>query len=237
MPPKRQKKLKAIKVLCLLQGVDLINDSILENNDAGIRTQTGTKLKNDKTGEIIYEPPQDHQEIVKLLTNLETHINEKNDLDGLINMAIIHYQFEAIHPFYNGNGRTRQDNQYSVFNVKRFTRFTSVIFKWLHNQQQGKILSTVARSVDTKGNWKAWVLYMLEAIEQTAMETTHLINNIVVLMKETQNIIKNKLPKIYSKDLIETLFNHTPTPKKTTALNPKTTAHAYEFEIRDSTLF
>lgn len=126
--------------------MDLINDSILENNDAGIRTQTGTKLKNDKTGEIIYEPPQDHQEIVKLLTNLETHINEKNDLDGLINMAIIHYQFEAIHPFYNGNGRTRQDNQYFVFNVKRFTRFTSVIFKWLHNQQQGKILSTVARS-------------------------------------------------------------------------------------------
>jgi Fic family protein len=102
----------------LLQGVDLINNGILsindivkiqgilENNDAGIRTQVGTKLKNDKTGEVIYEPPQDYQEIIKLFNNLESYINEKNDLDSLINMAIIHYQFEAIHPFYDGNGRT-----------------------------------------------------------------------------------------------------------------------------------
>ncbi len=151
MPPKRQKKLKAIKVLCLLQGVDLINDSILENNDAGYThpNKTSAKLKNDKTGEIIYEPPQDHQEIVKLLTNLETHINEKNDLDGLINMAIIHYQFEAIHPFYNGNGRTRQDNQYFVFShpLKTHPNQTKTTHFPNHLNQQNCFLSSTTKNL------------------------------------------------------------------------------------------
>lgn len=80
---------------------------VLEKNNAGIRTQMGTSLKNQKTGEVIYTPPQDYQEIIDLMSNLETYINtDSNDIDDLVNMAIIHYQFESIHPFYDGNGRT-----------------------------------------------------------------------------------------------------------------------------------
>ena len=79
---------------------------ILEQNDAGVRKQVGTNLKNALTGEVIYIPPQDYETIQELLTNLENYINEPNDIDPLVNMAIIHHQFESIHPFYDGNGRT-----------------------------------------------------------------------------------------------------------------------------------
>lgn len=80
--------------------------SVLEKNSAGVRKQAGTNLKNTLTGEVIYTPPQDYATIQELLTNLEKYINEPNEIDPLVNMAIIHYQFESIHPFYDGNGRT-----------------------------------------------------------------------------------------------------------------------------------
>ena len=78
----------------------------LEQNDAGIRRQSGTVLKNEQTDEVIYTPPQEFELIDRLMSDLERYINEPNDIDPLINMAIIHYQFESIHPFYDGNGRT-----------------------------------------------------------------------------------------------------------------------------------
>jgi Fic family protein len=203
----------------LLQGVELIKNGvlsindivkiqgILENNDAGVRTQSGTKLKNEATGEVIYEPPQDHQEIVKLLSNLETYINQENNLDSLINMAIIHYQFEAIHPFYDGNGRTGR-----IINILYLMLNDLLDLPVLH--LSGYIINNKARyyqllrEVHTNDNWQAWVLYMLDGVEQTALETILLINDITTLMDKIKNIIKEKLPKIYSKDLIEILFNH-----------------------------
>ncbi len=78
----------------------------LEQNDAGVRRQSGAVLKNAATGEVVFTPPQDYETIQELLDNLERYINEENEIDPLINMAIIHYQFESIHPFYDGNGRT-----------------------------------------------------------------------------------------------------------------------------------
>ena len=103
----------------LLRGFSLVEDTklllkkhiieiqgVLEQNDAGVRKQAGTNLKNAQTGEVIYTPPQDYETIQELLTNLENYINEPNDIDPLVNMAIIHHQFESIHPFYDGNGRT-----------------------------------------------------------------------------------------------------------------------------------
>ncbi|MBP6714780.1 MAG: Fic family protein, partial [Aliarcobacter sp.] len=103
----------------LLRGFALVKDTklllkkhiveiqaVLEQNDAGVRKQSGTNLKNSLTGEVIYTPPQDYETIQELLKNLENYINEPNDIDPLVNMAIIHHQFESIHPFYDGNGRT-----------------------------------------------------------------------------------------------------------------------------------
>jgi Fic family protein len=157
-------------------GILSINDivkiqGILENNDAGIRTQVGTKLKNDKTGEVIYEPPQDYQEIIKLFNNLESYINEKNDLDSLINMAIIHYQFEAIHPFYDGNGRTGR-----IINILYLMLNDLLDLPVLY--LSGYIINNKAkyyqllREVDAKDNWQGWILYMLNGLEQTATHTT-----------------------------------------------------------------
>lgn len=203
----------------LLQGVELINNDILsindivkiqgilENNDAGVRTQSGTKLKNDKTGEIIYKPPQDYQEIVKLLSNLENYINEPNDLDTLINMAIIHYQFEAIHPFYDGNGRTGRIINILYLMLNGLLDLPVLYLSGYIIKNKAKYYQLL-QEVDTKDNWQDWTLYMLDGVEQTAKNTTILINDIIGLMSETKNTIKQKLPKIYSKDLVEILFNH-----------------------------
>jgi Fic family protein len=103
----------------LLKGYDLVREhklllkrdiiviqKELEQNGAGVRRQSGTVLRNMATGKVVFEPPQEYEVIQELLTNLEQYINEPNDLDPLVNMAIIHYQFESIHPFYDGNGRT-----------------------------------------------------------------------------------------------------------------------------------
>lgn len=103
----------------LWRGIDLIKENgflatnmfveiqeIIEGNKAGIRTQGGTNLINERTGEVVYTPPETEKEIRNLLGNIERYINEEDDIDPLIKLAVIHYQFESIHPFYDGNGRT-----------------------------------------------------------------------------------------------------------------------------------
>lgn len=202
----------------LLKGVDLIENgilcvsdiikiqAILEGNAAGIRAQVGTTLKNEATGETIYQPPQEYEEIVKLLSNLEKYINTSNKLDTLINMAIIHYQFEAIHPFYDGNGRTGRIINILYLMLNKLLDvpvlyLSSYIIK--HKEKYYQLL----REVNTQNNWQEWASYIIEAVEQTANNTIKLIDDIVFLMDKTTGIIKNKLPSIYSKDLLELLFN------------------------------
>jgi len=179
----------------------------LEQNDAGVRRQSGTVLKNAATGEVVFTPPQDYETIQELLDNLECYINEENEIDPLINMAIIHYQFESIHPFYDGNGRTG--------------RIINILYLVLQNLLELPILYLsryiiknkadyyrLLQEVRTKEKWEEWVLYMLDGIEQTSLSTIELIENINLLMLETQTVVKEKLPKLYSKDLIEILFMH-----------------------------
>ena len=179
----------------------------LEQNDAGVRRQSGTVLRNMATGEVVFEPPQDYEVIQELLTNLEQYINEPNDLDPLVNMAIIHYQFESIHPFYDGNGRTG-----------RIINILYLILKGLLDIPILYLSSYIIRNkadyyrllqeVRTEGNWEEWILYMLDGVEQTSLETIELIGSIHKLMGETKEKIKVELPKIYSKDLVEILFMH-----------------------------
>jgi Fic family protein len=179
----------------------------LEQNDAGVRKQSGTNLKNTKTKEVVFTPAQQFETIEKLLSNLETYINQPNDIDSLINMAIIHYQFETIHPFYDGNGRTG--------------RIVNILYLILNNLLDLPILYLsnyiiknkadyyrLLQEVRTKNNWEEWVIYMLDGVEKTSIETIELIQDISTMMDKTKKTIRDKLPKIYSKDLIETLFNH-----------------------------
>ena len=182
---------------------------VLENNNAGIRTQAGTILKNEKTGEVIYTPPQNHQDIQNLMDNLEQYINnpDMDDYDTLVKMAIIHYQFESIHPFYDGNGRTG--------------RIINILYLMLNGLLELPILYLSSYIINNKSDyyrllsevriqnsWENWILYMLDGIEQTSKESIKLIANINVTIAEVKLSLKNKLPKLYSKDLLELIFKH-----------------------------
>jgi len=179
----------------------------LEQNDAGIRRQSGTVLKNEKTGEVIYTPPQEFEIVDKLMNDLERYINEPNDIDPLINMAIIHHQFESIHPFYDGNGRTGR-----IINILYLILNDLIDIPILYLSRY--IINNKAdyyqllQEVRTENKWEEWIIYMLDGIEVTSLETIKLINNIKKLMDESKYKIKKSLPRLYSKDLVEVLFMH-----------------------------
>jgi len=204
----------------LLRGYELVRDhglllkrdiieiqKILEQNDAGIRRQSGTVLRNMATGEVVFEPPQDHAMIEELLADLERYINEPNDIDPLINMAIIHYQFESIHPFYDGNGRTGRIINI-LYLILKGVLDIPILYLSSYIIQTKADYYRLLQEVRTQENWEEWVLYMLDGVEQTSLATIDLVNDIHTLMHQTSERIKNELPKIYSKDLVELLFMH-----------------------------
>ncbi len=200
-------KVKQSKILTLNHIVEI--QSIITGNNAGIRKQIGTVLKNDKTGRIIYTPPQNYDEIMNLLKNLFTYINDDSleDYDYLVKMALIHYQFESIHPFYDGNGRSGRILNVLYLVLKNLLDIpilylSSYIIK--HKSDYYRLL----QEVRMKENYHDWIMYMLDAVEVTASNTCKLIENIEKLMRNTKNLLQKKLPKIYSKDLVEVLFLH-----------------------------
>ena len=182
--------------------------SELEKNNAGFRKVPGTALKNATTGETVYTPPQDYETILDLMTNLEQYINDESmsEFDTLVKMAIIHYQFESIHPFYDGNGRTGRiiNVLYLVMNdllnlpILYLSRYIIE-----HKADYYKLLQEV-RETD---NWENWVLYMLDSIEQISKETIILIGKIRDLIYEYKNLLRNNY-KFYSQDLLNNLFKH-----------------------------
>jgi Fic family protein len=182
----------------------------LEQNNAGIRKQTGTLLKNPLTGEVKHIPPQNYSDIVKnLLSNLENYINndELEDYDPLIKMAIIHFQFESIHPFYDGNGRTGRIINILYLVLKELLNLpilylSRYIIK--HKNDYYRLLQEVQRNND----WKSFVMYMLDSVEQTSLETIKLVEAIQSLMDKTKSKIETELPKVYSKDLLEIIFSY-----------------------------
>ncbi len=199
-----------VKKTKLLTLNDIIKiQSIITGNNAGIRKQIGTVLKNDKTGEVIYSPPQHYDEIMNLLENLFLYINDDSleDYDYLVKMALIHFQFESIHPFYDGNGRSGRILNVLYLVLKDLLELpilylSQYIIK--HKSDYYRLL----QEVRTKQNYEEWILFMLNAVEETSNNTCDLIESIEKMMNNTQKSVQNKLPKIYSKDLIETLFLH-----------------------------
>jgi len=178
---------------------------LIETNRAGIRKLPGTVLK-DSVGDVIYTPPVGEKEIISLLTNLEKYINEDNDyLDPLIKLAIIHYQFEAIHPFYDGNGRTGRIINVLYLVLKEL--LDSPILYLSKFIVRNKIsYYHLLREVTEDESWEDWILFILQGIEETAEETLKLIKKINSLQEDTAREIKSKLPKIYSRELTELLF-------------------------------
>ena len=182
---------------------------VLEQNDAGLRKLPGTELKNDRTGQVVYTPPQDYQTIVQLMNNLEQFINDDKMLeaDPLVKMAVIHYQFESIHPFYDGNGRTGRILNI-LYLVANGLLDIPILYLSRYIIQTKSDYYRLLQTVRDDGDWEAWLLYMLAGVEQTASEGIRLIQEIKRLMQEYKHQIRSKLPKIYSQDLLNNLFCH-----------------------------
>lgn len=184
--------------------------SVLEKNEGGFRAVPGTVLKNS-LGEIVYTPPQDGAEVTELMGNLERFINapDVQDIDPLIKLAIIHYQFESIHPFYDGNGRTGRIIciLYLVINnlldlpILYLSRYITQ-----NKESYYRLLQNIRQTDYSVEAWEQWILYMLKGVEETAEETLNLVNGISELMAECKNLIRSRLPKIYSHDLLNCLF-------------------------------
>lgn len=186
----------------------------LETNNAGFRSMPGTKLKNAKD-ETVYTPPQDKQEIERLMDNLEKYINlnEIQDIDPLIKMAVIHHQFESIHPFYDGNGRTGRiiSILYLVINdlldlpILYLSRYIT------HNKGEYYRLIQQIRdrsAEDNSAEWEKWIIFMLKGVEETADETIRLIKGISALIAEYKKTLRPLLGKNYKHELLNNLFFH-----------------------------
>jgi Fic family protein len=183
--------------------------STLEENRAGLRKLPGTVLKNEKTGKVIYEPPQDATEVQRLMDNFVIHFNrqEAGDPDPLIQMAVLHYQFESIHPFYDGNGRTGR-----ILNLLHLVLHglldLPVLYLSRHIVRHKSDYYQGLQAVRESKAWEAWLLYMLRGVEETAKETLDQVNSIRTLMQETKLRLRKDLPKLYSQDLLNNLFRH-----------------------------
>lgn len=183
--------------------------AIIEENSAGFRKLPGTALKNELTGEIIYTPPQHYEEIVALMSNLEKFINDDSlsDWDPLVKMAVIHHQFESIHPFYDGNGRTGRIINI-LYLVKTGLLHIPILYVSRYINQNKARYYHLLQKVRTENSWEEWVLFMLDGVEQTSLQTMHIIQGIKELMLKHKRNIRNNLPKIYSQDLLNNIFRH-----------------------------
>lgn len=178
---------------------------IIKENNSEVRKTPGTKIAST-FGDVIYTPPEGYDLLINLLSNLENYMHKDDDIDALIKMSVLHYQFEAIHPFSDGNGRTgRILNilyllQEKLLNVP-FLFLSSYIIRNKNSYYKG------LQNVTEKQDWESWILYMLKAIEVTSYETIARIDAIRVAMIEYKEKMKKHLPnKIYSKDLLEVIF-------------------------------
>lgn len=180
----------------------------LEANNAGFRKLPGTALKNAATGEEIYLPPQNHDDIVRLMMNLEKYINQNDlsDFDPIVKMAIIHFQFESIHPFYDGNGRTGRiiNILYLILQELQTLPILYLSSYVIKNKQN---YYTYLQQVRDTGNWEPWILFMIDAVQVTARQTIDLILQIQEQMRAMKIQLKENY-KFYSQDLLNNLFKH-----------------------------
>lgn len=193
----------ANRPLCTATAVEICRT--LKGADMDIRRTPGTRLTNDRTGEVIYTPPEGEALLRDMLANWEQFLHNADDIDPLVRMAVGHYQFEAIHPFIDGNGRTgRVINILYLIEQDLLTLPILYLSRYIirHKADYYRLLLEVTRS----GAWEAWLLFMLTAIEETAHWTTAKIGAIRALSEHTAIYVREKLPKIYSRELVDVIF-------------------------------
>lgn len=186
---------------------------MLEHNSAGFRSVPGTALKRSD-GKTVYTPPQDRQTILELMDNLECFINDDrlSDLDPLIKLAIIHHQFESIHPFYDGNGRTGRIICVLYLVLTGCLDLPILYLSRYITHHKGEYYRLIQAIRDKNENnatqWEAWILFILKGIEETAIETTRLVKGISKLMNDFKRILRPKFGKQYRHELLNNLFFH-----------------------------
>lgn len=187
---------------------------ILEQNSAGFRTTPGTQLKRENDGAVIYTPPQDGQAIEEYMANLEQFINDDqvSQLDPLIKMAIIHHQFESIHPFYDGNGRTGRIINILYLVITGLLDLPILYLSRYITHNKGEYYRLIQAIRDNNCNnateWEAWILFMLKGVEKTAEDTISLVKEIGSMMAEYKNIIRPDFGSKYNHELLNSLFYH-----------------------------
>ncbi|PXV62869.1 Fic family protein [Dysgonomonas alginatilytica] len=181
---------------------------ILEENKAGFRTVPGTTLKN-QLKEVVYTPPQDRMQIEGYMTNLEIYINDDSvsEVDPLIKMSIIHHQFESIHPFYDGNGRTGRIINILYLVTKGLLDLPILYLSRYFIRTKAEYYTLLQKVRDTN-QWEEWVLYVLKGVEQTATQTIQLVKGISLLMTQYKQEMRPLLGKAYNHELLNNLFNH-----------------------------
>ena len=184
----------AVAVCRTIKGVDL-----------DIRATPGTALLNDATGEVIYTPPEGRAVLLDKLSNWERYIHEAEDIDPLVRLAVMHYQFEAIHPFTDGNGRTGRVLNL-LYLVDKGLLDIPVLYLSRYIIGNKRAYYDRLLGVTTDAAWEDWILYMLEGIRETALWSSVKIHAIRGLLDETGARIRRDLPKIYSRELAEVIF-------------------------------
>jgi len=182
---------------------------VLKRTEEGFRSTPGTALKNDRTGALVYVPPQDRDQIATHMTALERFINDDDasDLDPLVKMAIIHHQFESIHPFSDGNGRIGR-----IINVLYLTRTGLLdipilyLSRYITNHKADYY--RLLQGVRDDGAWEPWLIYMLRAVSMTAQQTLALIEGMRLLMADYKRRLRADPDIRYSQDLLNNLFRH-----------------------------
>ncbi len=198
-----------VKKRNLLTANNIISiQEILEKNNAGFRKLPGTDLKNRETREVIYTPPQDNRQIIALMNNLETYINDDSisDVDPLIKMAVIHHQFESIHPFYDGNGRTGRIINILYLVLKGLLDIPILYLSqyFIETKTEYYRLLQVVRNTD---DWEEWILYVLRGVEVTSRQGILTIQKIKELMQTYKKNLRSEF-RFYNQDLLNNLFRH-----------------------------
>lgn len=179
----------------------------ITQDGAGIRKAPGTVIWDEKSGKTLYTPPEGEKLIRDLLANLEQYVGTTDHVDPLVKLGVIHYQFEAIHPFSDGNGRVGRILGI-LYLVQQKLLDQPILYLSRYIIEHKSRYYALLRAVTERGSWEEWILYMLEAVEQTARLTRDRIVLIRDLLEDTLVRARAELPKrVYSKELIELLFH------------------------------
>lgn len=189
--------------ICTATAVEICRT--LKAVDMDIRKTPGTKLQNDRTGDVIYTPPEGEALLRDMLANWERFIHNEVDIDPLIRMAVAHYQFEAIHPFTDGNGRTGRVINI-LYLIQQDLLQLPILYLSRYIIQNKSDYYRLLLAVTKDHDWESWVLYMLKAVEETSRWTTEKIAAIRSLAEHTTAHTRTVLPKIYSRELVDVIF-------------------------------